>query len=299
MTRGHREVAAYYDQIVGDAKAAGAGFIWFMGRDHLSPPLSNDDHHALHACNWREASSSRVLSLAHRLGITAGSQALDLGCGIGGPGRDIMRATGATVYGICVSLTQLLNLRGLSRKDGVPYHQVVVADMQRLPVASGSIDAVFSVNAVYHVNDPKSVIAESWRVLRPGGRFGVDDWFTTNCTTTAQLDQLRHNWSTGSLGFHNFDDFEATTRDHFRIVKVVDFTAEAGAFLSEERFGVTYDSQIAPVLLEAFPRLYQYEGYEPGHASMAVADLRDNILYMGTLYRNGGAVYRQIIGEKH
>lgn len=71
--RDHRDVGAYYDQEpVAMAEATGAGLIWFMGRDHLSPPLSNADEFALDSSRWREASSRRVVDFAQRIGIAAG-----------------------------------------------------------------------------------------------------------------------------------------------------------------------------------------------------------------------------------
>lgn len=171
--------------------------------------------------------------------------------------------------------------------------------MQQIPFQDESLDHVYSINAIYHVNDPASVIRESYRVLRSGGRFGVDDWFVTDRTTDGELSQLRYKWSTSANGFHNFEQFKDYTDGvGFKIIGVWDFTEEAGAFLSEDRFGATYDSQVAPVLLNAFPKLYKYEGYEPSHAEDAVAQLRSDILYMGELYRGGSAVYRQIIVEK-
>ena len=298
--RNHIDVGAYYDQEpVAMAEATGAGLIWFMGRDHLSPPLSNADEYALDSSRWREASSNRVVELAQRMGIQPGDKVLELGCGIGGPGRDIAAATGATVAGLSISIKQLQNLRRISQEVDSPYTGAIMGDMQQVPVRDGSLDHVYSINAIYHVNDPAAVIKESHRTLKPGGRFAVDDWFVTDQTSDNQLDQLRHNWSTGSNGFHNFDQFRQQAEDTgFRVLQIRDFTAEAGAFLTEERFGATYDAQIAPILLEAFPQLYQYEGYEFAHAEMAVAQLRSDILYMGELYRSGDAVYRQIIAEK-
>lgn len=298
--RNHIDVGAYYDQEpVAMAEATGAGLIWFMGRDHLSPPLSNADEYALNSKRWREASSSRVVDLAYRMGIKDGDTIVELGCGIGGPGRDIAEVTDAYVVGLSVSINQLRNLRRISNEITSPYTATIKGDMQQLPLANNSLDHIYSINAIYHVDDPALVIAESHRVLTDGGRFGVDDWFITDNTSAEQHDLLRHNWSTSSNGFHNFDTFAKTMEQAgFDILDIVDYTQEAGDFLTEERFGVTYDTQVAPTLRSAFPRLYQYESYEPAHADMAVVQLRSDILYMGELYRSGDAVYRQIIGEK-
>lgn len=149
--RDHNDVGAYYDQEpVQMAEATGAGLIWFMGRDHLSPPLSNADENALNSVNWQRASSERVIGLARRMDMQVGHVALELGCGIGGPGRDIAAAIGATVVGANISINQLRNLRRISDEVGSPYTDIVKADMQQLPFKSASLDHVYSINAIYH-----------------------------------------------------------------------------------------------------------------------------------------------------
>jgi len=300
MVRTHTDVGRYYDQpLASQVGVDGAGLIWFMGRDHLSPNLYNGDEIALDSSRWRDGISSRVMALARRMGIVAGDRVLDLGCGIGGPGRDIAAATGAVLCGVSVSIKQLETLRGLSQQTNSPFTGVVKGDMQRLPVASGRLDGVYSINSIYHVDDPAAVIGEAQRVLRPGGRFGVDDWFTTDITTPEQLATLRYNWSTSANGFHNLTAFMTEMeRLGLEVIDDADYTKEAGEFLTEDRFGKVYDSQIAPTLTAVFPKLYQYEGYEPAHADQAVAQLRSDVLYMGALYRGGAAVYRQIVGHK-
>jgi hypothetical protein len=45
----------------------------------------------------------------------------------------------------------------------------LIADGQRIPVADGTFDAVFSLAVLEHVPDPQRVVAEMIRVLRPGG----------------------------------------------------------------------------------------------------------------------------------
>jgi len=278
------------------ADASGAGLIWFLTRDCLSPPLSNSNEFALDMSRWRDATRERVLHLVGRMGIRSGEQVLDLGAGIGGPGRDIVARTGCDMKGVTLSVKQIESLKRISDEHGSPYTDVRVGDMQQLAAPEATFDHVFSINAIYHVGDLAAVIHEASRVLRSGGRFGVDDWFTTARATPVTHARLRRTWSTEGRGFHNIDAFVSTLPQYgFRIAEMIDYTAEAGTFLSEERFGRTYDEQAAPVLLQAFPWLY---GGEFPHARQAVRELRADILYMGELYRNGQAVYRQVIGEK-
>lgn len=290
------EVGRYYDHEVALAEASGGGLIWFLGRDHLSPAISNEDDLALSVERWREAISQRVIALADLMGIGAGATVLDLGAGLGGPGRDIAAHTGASVSGVTLSVKQMTNLRRLSVETGSDYIDVEIADMQALPMSDESFDHVFAVNSIYHAPSAQAVISEAYRVLREGGRFGVDDWFATDSTNPVTYQTLRRNWST-KAGFHRFDEFRRHMREHgFRVDDIVDFTAEAAAFLSEERFGQVFDEQAAPMLLAAFARLWP--DVEFRWAPQAVADLRRDILFMGELYRNGQAVYRQIVATK-
>jgi len=48
-------------------------------------------------------------------------------------------------------------------------------DCKSLPEADGSFDAVMSNSIVHHIPEPKSVLAEMWRVLKPGGLLFVRD----------------------------------------------------------------------------------------------------------------------------
>lgn len=292
-------VRAYYDQRLEDgAGMPGAGLIWFMTADHLSPAMSDEDTYALDSRRWREAIQQRVEGLAREVGIAKGWRVLDLGTGIGGPGRDIMAATGSEVYGVNLSEVQLRTLLHLSRRHGIPYRHVVQADMRRLPWRSGSFDAAVSVNSLYHVPDPGTVLAEIRRVLVPGGRFGIDDWFLTRATPVSTSQRLRRVWSAPEDGFHALDAILSLAASAGLVVeKVIDHSEEAGRFLSEERFGVTYDRQVRPVLVKTFPSLYWYPGWRPEHAKLAAEQLRADILHMGALYRNGTAAYAQIIGS--
>jgi SAM-dependent methyltransferase len=105
-------------------------------------------------------------ALVRRLmrGVPAG-RALDVGPGPGGNAA-VLRDLGWQVT--WVELTEvgarLCAERGLD---------VVRGDATRLPVADQSIDLVMSTDVWEHVEDHETVAAESFRVLRPGGRLLV------------------------------------------------------------------------------------------------------------------------------
>ena len=298
--RDHLDVGAYYDQEpVAMAEATGAGLIWFMGRDHLSPPLSNADEFALDSSRWREAVALEWLIWRSAWVSIQVIESWRLVVASVDLVETSLKRQAQMWLGLVSALSSCRTCVVFLRRIRLAFYGCDYGRYAAGAIRDESLDHVYSINAIYHVNDHTAVIAESHRVLKPSGRFAVDDWFVTDQTRDTQLAQLRHNWSTGSNGFHNFNQFHRKIQDTgFNVLEVKDFTEEAGAFLTEERFGTTYDTQIAPVLLNAFPQLYQYDGYDPAHAEMAVAQLRADILYMGELYRGGDAVYRQVIAEK-
>lgn len=290
----------YYNQPIADYDLAkGAGFIWFLGQDHLSPMLSNDDEFALHSERWREGISERITAFLSRLDIDSSDLVVDLGSGIGGPARDLVAAAGCKVIGINTSIDQLMASAGHSVRAGVQSSFGLNGDVMKLPFADSSIDHMYSINMQYHVTRPDLMIEEIARVLKPGGRFALEDWFITDTTTDEQLKKLRNNWS-ATDGFHLLHDVvDLIKTNDLRVIFGDDLSQEAGAFLSPERFGKTFDTQRAAILADAFPKLFQYDGYRPEHVTQAVIQIRQDVLYMGELYRSGQAVYQQIIAEKN
>jgi SAM-dependent methyltransferase len=109
----------------------------------------------------------------------AGTDVLDIGCGTGGAALALAAEHGAgSVTGVDVEpyvvrvATQRAAARGLSGR--VRFQQVTPGP---LPFADESFDVVFSKDAIVHVEDKRALYAEARRVLRPGGRLCIGDWF--------------------------------------------------------------------------------------------------------------------------
>jgi sterol 24-C-methyltransferase len=119
--------------------------------------------------------------LASATGLTQGSRALDLGCGVGGPMRHLAATTGAHITGVNLSEVQIARARKRATAAGLD-HRIVVerADFAALPFAAASFDVVYAIEATCHASDRRAVFAEALRVLRPGGRFAGYEWCTTD-----------------------------------------------------------------------------------------------------------------------
>jgi len=61
--------------------------------------------------------------------------------------------------------------RSRRRLRGVAPVRLLVGDAARMPFRDGAFDAVFDLGVVHHVPDWRQALAETARVLKPGGRF--------------------------------------------------------------------------------------------------------------------------------
>jgi len=91
---------------------------------------------------------------------------LDLGCGEGRAGRQLL-AAGRRVLGIERSAT----LARAAAATGSPALPVAQADAARLPMADGRVDLAVASMSLLDMDDFEGAIAETARVLRPGGVF--------------------------------------------------------------------------------------------------------------------------------
>jgi sterol 24-C-methyltransferase len=120
--------------------------------------------------------------VALRLGLTRGMTALDIGCGVGGPMREIARFTGAQIAGINNNAYQVNKARNYNREARLDdLCQLIEADFMHIPRADGSVDHVYAFEATCHAPDKTALFRELQRVLKPGGRAAIYEW----CTTTS------------------------------------------------------------------------------------------------------------------
>ncbi len=137
----------------------------------------------------------------HALALSSGKKLLDVACGAGGPGLRIVEKTGCSLVGIDVHEQAISAARTLAVKQRVASRSqfLVVNASQRLPFADCEFDAITCIDAINHLPDRPSVIAEWARVLKPLGRL----LFTDPITMTGPLsnDELAIR---SSIGFFLF-----------------------------------------------------------------------------------------------
>jgi SAM-dependent methyltransferase len=96
-----------------------------------------------------------------------GRRLLEIGCGIG---TDLVRfaAGGARVTGVDLS-TMAIGLAGKNLAAHGRCGSVLVADGATLPFADASQDVVYAHGVLQYAPDPRRIVEEAQRVLRPGG----------------------------------------------------------------------------------------------------------------------------------
>lgn len=132
---------------------------------------------------------------------------LDIGCGTGlTTGKLLRRYPKAEVLALDFALPMLARARRRGRWLRRP--RCLCGDMDCLPLASHSVDLVFSNAAIQWSADPAAALAEMHRVLRPGGllmftSFGPDTLHELRAAW-AEVDGLPHVH--GFVDMHDYGD---------------------------------------------------------------------------------------------
>ena len=116
-----------------------------------------------------------------KLELREGMSVIDVGCGIGGPMRRVVRETGVRAVGINKSEIQLETAESLNAEAGLG-HMIDLLScsfMDMDSIADGAFDRGYAIESTCHAPDKAGAFAEIYRVLKPGALF----WGQEMCLT--------------------------------------------------------------------------------------------------------------------
>jgi len=175
----------------------------------------------------RDASRRTVERMAGLVnGLGPDSRVLDMGAGYGGAARYLARTFGCKITALNLSETENDRDRQMNREQGLDHLiDVVDGSFEDVPAQDGSIDLVWSQDAILHSGHRDKVMAEAARVLRPGGDMVfTDPMQADNCpdgVLQPVLDRI-HLSTLGSIGFYR----EQAAKHGLREVQVIAMTEQ-------------------------------------------------------------------------
>lgn len=105
-------------------------------------------------------------------GLRSGDRVLDAGCGTGRALTPLRAAVGPAGIVLGADVTPQM-LAAAQRAGRGAQGALLLADVGRLPLRDGALDAVFASGLVAHLPDPPANLRELARVVRPGGRLAL------------------------------------------------------------------------------------------------------------------------------
>ena len=110
--------------------------------------------------------------------VSPHAEVLDVACGNGNSARIVAADFGATVTGCDLSDANLRRAAAASNNTGLERRtQFVRGSAERSPFSANVFDVALCECSLCLFEDPDEALQETLRVLKPGGRVGVSDFF--------------------------------------------------------------------------------------------------------------------------
>ena len=158
---------------------------WGWGQSfHFGPRYINEE--------FIESIKRAEYHLCSRLGMKPGIRALDVGCGVGGPMRNMAMFSKATIDGITINEYQVNIGNKYNEKLGLEkICKLTQGDFQELPWPDKTFDVAYAIEATCHSPDRVQTFSGVARVLKKGGLFGGYEWVMTDKYDPKNVDHVR------------------------------------------------------------------------------------------------------------
>jgi SAM-dependent methyltransferase len=141
-------------------------------------------------------STEQLADKLEGLGVDSSWHVLDLCCGWGVPTRYVAGRLGCRMTGVDITQRSVDFAKkvteGTDVEPLIAYKQGSALD---IPIEDGAVDLVWSQDGFCHIPNRPRVLAECFRVLRPGGHLVFTDWLRGEFITPEEFSAYCSAWS--------------------------------------------------------------------------------------------------------
>jgi arsenite methyltransferase len=140
-------------------------------------------------------STRELISRCQVSADAGGLRVLDAGCGVGATACYLVKTYGCRVTGIDLRESMVERARERAQREGIGGRATFrTADVRDLPFEDESFDVVLCESVATFVEDKQQVVDELVRVVKAGGRVGLNEQVWLQPPTEEMRQFARHMW---------------------------------------------------------------------------------------------------------